>query len=80
MDLETRGEERIRVGHPHVHPSTPSHVPGVREGNHRASVVRNPGIVARPGLHARGTARRSTGINPDARNPIDPRSPNLSPA
>jgi hypothetical protein len=27
----------------------------------------------------RSTAERSTGINPKARNPIDPRMPNISP-
>jgi hypothetical protein len=28
----------------------------------------------------KATAERSTGINADKRNPIDPNSPNLSPA
>jgi hypothetical protein len=28
----------------------------------------------------KATAERSTGVNPDERNPIDPNSPNLSPA
>ena len=77
----------IRVGKAQVSPSAPSHTSGIREGNAPGS----GGIDQNPGLHATGeteagratgtgTARRSTGINPKARNPIDPRMPNLSPA
>lgn len=77
----------IRVGKAQVNPSMPSHTSGVREGNDPGP----GGIDQNPGLHAtgetgvgratgKGTARRSTGINPEARNPIDPRMPNLSPA
>jgi hypothetical protein len=38
--------------------------------------------TAQPGHLAdgRSTAERSTGINPKAHEPIDPRMPNLSPA
>ena len=69
----------IRVGTPDIGRSASSHSRGVREGNRPNPGEHDPGI--RPyGQGARGTARRSTSINPDARNPIDPRSPNLSPA
>lgn len=68
----------IRVGKPDTTPSKSAHVDGVKEGNriHRA---RETGIYP-VGLGARANARRSTSINPQKRNPIDPRSPNLSPA
>lgn len=75
----------IRVGRPHVDPSMPSHVPGVREGNEPGSFDRTPGLrktgetgAGRP--TGTGTAARSTGISPGSKNPIDPRMPNLSPA
>lgn len=67
----------ITVGSPEVSPSRPSHVPGVREGNWPNQS--QEGLEARGPLF-RASARRSTGINPGAREPIDPRSPHLSPA
>ena len=70
----------VRVGEPDTTPDSSAHTPGVKQGNKRGS-LRSEGIE--PGKHGRGaggTARRSTGINPQARNPIDPRMPNLSPA
>jgi hypothetical protein len=57
----------------------PSHVRGVREGNHAKHLERDGGIRL-VGTGAVGSARRSTGINPSHRDPIDPRSPKLSPA
>ena len=68
----------LRVGRRDVAPHLPSHVPGVMQGNAVGNFDRNVGIH-RQGLGARGTAARSTGINPEDRNPIDPRMPNLSP-
>jgi hypothetical protein len=72
----------LRVGQAQVHPSRPSHVRGVREGNRRGNLKRERGIEQDPDdpRFAYGTAERSTGINPHARNPIDPRMPNLSPS
>jgi hypothetical protein len=76
----------IRVGNPDTTPSMPSHTRGVRQGNKPGSFERTPGLYKtgeKAGGHrlmGKGTARRSTGINPKARNPIDPSSPNLSPA
>jgi hypothetical protein len=51
-------------------------VPGVKQGNSKGNYQRQPGH------HPDGTsdARRSTGVNPERRDPIDPRMPNLSPA
>ena len=76
----------IKVGKADVKMDAPSHVRGVRQGNESGGIENNdPGFFStgergagRPS--AKSTARRSTGINPEARNPIDPNSPNLSPA
>jgi hypothetical protein len=57
----------VVVGKPRVKHETPSHTRGVREGNAR---MKEPPRAE----------RRSTGINPEARRPIDPRMPNLTPA
>lgn len=75
-----RGEHRpvgnkLRLGKPQVKPSTPSHVPGVREGNSPGHYKMQPGHLE----DGTSTARRSTGINAKHRNPIDPSAPNLSP-
>jgi hypothetical protein len=70
----------VRVGKAQVKPSAPSHTAGVKRGNARGNLEKEAGIkVAKDRLSARATARRSTGINPEARNPIDPRMPNLPP-
>lgn len=66
----------IRTGTPDVEPDKPSHVSGVRQGNAPGSWQKQPGHLA----DGKADARRSTGINAGNRNPIDPRSPNLSPA
>ncbi|MDX6593974.1 MAG: hypothetical protein QOJ13_3170 [Gaiellales bacterium] len=64
----------LKVGKPDVKPDTPSHTPGVHEGN--------VGPYEAQAGHledGRSTAERSTGVNAGPRNPIDPRMPNLSP-
>jgi hypothetical protein len=75
----------IRVGKPDTTPDAPSHTPGVSQGNEGGGIENDPGLyetgetgAGRP--TAKSTARKSTGINPEARNPIDPNSPNLPPA
>jgi hypothetical protein len=70
----------VEVGKPDTSPSKPSHTRGVPMGNAPRGVRRDPGLRKLPdgGLFARG--RRSTGINPERREPIDPRSPRLTPA
>ena len=65
----------IRVGKPDTSPSKSAHTVGVREGNEPGSYEKQPGHLP----DGRATAHRSTGINADKRNPIDPRMPNLSP-
>lgn len=65
----------IRVGPPDVTHATPTHVNGVRTGNTIGSYEKSPGHLP----DGCSTARRSTGINPEARNPILAEMPNLSP-
>ena len=70
----------LRVGKPDTTPDASAHTRGVRQGNEPGSFEATPGLYrdAGDGI-GKGTARRSTGINPEAREPIDPRMPNLSP-
>jgi hypothetical protein len=75
----------IRVGRPDTTHDAPSHVPGVAQGNAPGGTDAEPGLVetgetgaGRPTM--RSTARKSTGVNAEKRNPIDPKSPNLPPA
>jgi len=65
----------LKVGKPDVEPDAPAHVSGVIQGN-------APGHYDSMAGHlpdGRSNARRSTGVNPDLEEPIDPRMPNLSP-
>ena len=66
----------IKVGKPDIRTDATSHVPGVRQGNHRGTHKRHPGHL--PGGLA--DSRRSTGINPEPKNPILPVMPDLPPA
>jgi hypothetical protein len=72
--------DNLHVGRADVKPSAPAHTRGVREGNRGARMIREPGIKRVGRLMARATSRRSTGINPEAHHPIDPRMPVLTPA
>lgn len=66
----------ISVGKPDIKPAGPSHVAGVRQGNHRGRAKHQPGHRS----DDTSTARRSTGIDAGSREPIMPDMPNLSPA
>jgi hypothetical protein len=66
----------IRVGEPDVRPDLPAHTPGIMQGNARGNYEKQKGHQP----DGRSTAKRSTGVNPDAMEPIDPSMPNLSPA
>lgn len=78
----------LKVGKPDTTPDKPAHVQGVREGNQPGGFERTPGLYkssiqgnfARGDETGKGTARRSTGVNPGPKNPITSNSPNLSPA
>ena len=65
----------IKVGKRDVKPDSTAHVRGVHEGNEGP-------LEKQVGHNADGTvtAARSTGVNPKAHEPIDPRMPNLPPA
>jgi hypothetical protein len=74
----------VRVGLAQGEQSASAHVPGVKQGNapargKRSHLEREAGIHSDPNGGARATARRSTGINAKAHDPIDPRMPNLPP-
>jgi len=66
----------IRTGKPDTRVDHSAHTAGVRQGNHTGNFKRQPGH------HQDGTstARRSTGVGDQKRNPILPDMPNLSPA
>ena len=66
----------LRVGEPDTSPDAPAHIPGVRQGN--SPPTTDPGIKNEGG-RLRVTARRSTGVSPEARNPITPGAPVLPP-
>jgi hypothetical protein len=54
----------------------PAHTPGIKQGNSKGNYERMRGHKP----DGTSTAERSTGIDAKAREPIDPRMPNLSPA
>ena len=66
----------LNTGKAAVKPDAPAHTPGIKQGNSTGNYDSQSGHLP----DGRSTAERSTGINPDAREPIDPRMPNLSPA
>jgi hypothetical protein len=65
----------LRVGKGDVKPDAAAHKKGVFQGNATGNYEKQGGH--RP--DGTSTAARSTGINAKAREPIDPRMPNLSP-
>lgn len=56
-------------------PDMPAHTAGINQGNAKGNYEKQVGH--RP--DGTSTAARSTGVNPDAHEPIDPSMPNLSP-
>ena len=70
----------VRVGKRQVKPTRSSHTVGVREGNQRSHLAREPGMKKAGRFMAVATPRRSTGINYKARRPVDPRMPVITPA
>ena len=74
----------IRTGKPDTQPDKPAHTKGVNAGNEPGGVEADPGLyftgergAGRPSVKA--TMRKSTGINPEKRDPIDQNMPNLPP-
>jgi hypothetical protein len=66
----------VRKGDADVKPDLPAHTPGIKQGNSRGNYEKQAGHNP----DGTSTAQRSTGVNPEAHNPIDPSMPNLSPA
>jgi len=66
----------LRVGKGDVKPDATAHKAGVFQGNAKGNYEKQSGHNA----DGTSSAGRSTGINSKAREPIDPRMPNLSPA
>jgi hypothetical protein len=65
----------IRTGKADIDTQSLGHTPGVRQGNSVGNYESQGGHLP----DGRATAERSTGVNPDAENPIDPRMPNIPP-
>ena len=65
----------MKLGKRETKADAPSHVKGVRQGNATGNYESQPGHYP----DGRSSAERSTGINAKAREPVDPRMPNLSP-
>jgi hypothetical protein len=65
----------LKVGKPDVKQDASGHTRGVRQGNASGAFGSQKGFLP----DGRGTAERSTGINPAGAEPIDPSMPNLSP-
>jgi hypothetical protein len=66
----------IRTGQSDIDTQSLGHTKGVKQGNSTGNYESQPGHKP----DGRRSARASTGINPDAHEPIDPRMPNLTPA
>ena len=60
---------------PEIKTDAPAHVAGIKQGNSKGNYEKQAGHLP----DGRSTAERSTGVNVGAREPIDPRMPNLSP-
>ena len=65
----------IRTGKADVDTGVPTHVKGIKQGNSTGNYESQVGHLP----DGRRTAAASTGVNAKAREPIDPRMPNLSP-
>ena len=66
----------INLGKAEVTADMPAHTPGVNQGNSTGNYEESEGHNP----DGTSTARRSTGVNAKAMEPIDPSMPNLSPA
>lgn len=66
----------VNTGDTDVKPDLSAHTPGIKQGNSKGNYEKQAGHLP----DGRRTARASTGVNPDAHDPIDPSMPNLSPA
>ena len=67
---------KLRLGRRDTPTDAPTHVKGIKQGNSTGNYEKQDGHLP----DGRATAEKSTGINADRRQPIDPRMPNLPPA
>jgi hypothetical protein len=65
----------LKLGPVPVTPDMSAHTPGINQGNAKGNYEKMPGHNP----DGTSTAERSTGVNPEAQQPIDPSMPNLSP-
>ena len=65
-----------KLGPFEVTPDMPAHTPGINQGNAKGNYEKMAGHKS----DGTSTAERSTGVNAEAHQPIDPSMPNLSPA
>lgn len=68
----------VKVGASDTSPDSPSHMPGIKQGNGLGALEGEAGFYSEGGL-TKATPRRSTGVGPKHRKPIDPRMPCLTP-
>jgi hypothetical protein len=66
----------VRTGKAQADPTASAHTAGIRSGNATGNYEKSVGHMG----DGRRSARASTGVNAGAREPIDPRMPNLPPA
>ena len=65
----------VKTGKSNVKLDKMGHTPGIKTGNSKGNYEKNGGHLP----DGRRRAEASTGVNPSARNPIDPSMPNLTP-
>ena len=70
------GSGQIRTGKADIDTQDLGHMKGIKQGNSTGNYEAQDGHKP----DGKRSARASTGINPEAHEPIDPRMPNLSPA
>ncbi len=68
--------DNLQVGTPDTTHDSPAHTPGIKAGNETGSYEKAAGHLP----NGQSTAERSTGVNAESEDPIDPSMPNLSPA
>ncbi|MGI8632443.1 MAG: hypothetical protein ACR2NA_07850 [Solirubrobacterales bacterium] len=67
--------DNLTTGSPDVSPDLPSHIDGISQGNATGRYEKQAGHKP----DGRATPERSTGVNADARKPVHPAMPVLTP-
>jgi len=66
---------KLKLGRRQTPTDKPTHTPGIPQGNATGNYARQAGWTP----DGKQRAESATGVNAKARNPIDPRMPNLPP-